>query len=229
MTPPLPGSEPFPRWGRVVAPGAWLPLIITALTWPLVPEMGTRLVGFPNVDASDTVMGLLSDPRATPAPSHSDAIYFPVGFDVLHLTLNVLDHLTGAVFDWIFPFPWSDNPWWVTVLLLNGLAGHHLGRRLEGRRRRVARGVAWLTAEPLLRETNLHHAPQAMTFWAPMYLAALLQLHEAPDHPRSLRRPPARPRGRPRGAVLLVLRPLPRPRLPAPPAGGLAAGRARAC
>lgn len=166
--------------------------LVAVLTWPLALTFGTATLGFPNVDSQDTVMlrGLVADLLTHPwdAPT-SDQIYFPVGVPVLHLTPNLLDHLTGAPFAWLLPFPWSDNLWWVTVLVCNGLAAHHLGRTVGGTEAAGwLAGVAWMTAEPLLRETNLHHAPQAMMFWAPLYLAALVQAGRETDPARQLRR-----------------------------------------
>ncbi len=169
---------------RVVAARTWAVrvlgylAVVVVLTWPLAANLGNSTLGFPNVDSQDTVMlrGLVADLLQHPwdAPV-SKRIYFPVGVPVLHLTPNLLDHLTGAPLSWLLPFPWSDNLWWVLVLLLNGLSAHHLGRKLGGSEASGwLAGLAWLSAEPLLREANLHHAPQAMTFWAPLYLSALL-------------------------------------------------------
>lgn len=169
---------------RAVAARTWVVrvlgylAVVALLTWPLALNLGTSTLGFPNVDSQDTVMlrGLVAELLQHPwdAPL-STGIYFPVGVPVLHLTPNLLDHLTGAPLAWLLPFPWSDNLWWVLVLLLNGLSAHHLGRKLGGTEAAGwLAGLAWLSAEPLLREANLHHAPQAMAFWAPLYLSALL-------------------------------------------------------
>ena len=178
--PPLPAPSAARR--RALRVAGYLALVV-AITWPLALHPASTMAGFPNVDAQDTVMlrGLLADLFLHPwqAP-HSQQIYFPTGFPVLHLTPNLLDHITAAPFVWLLPFPLADNLWWALVLLLNGLAGHHLGRTV-GRTEAAGwvAGVGWLTAEPLLREANLHHAPQAMTFFAPLYLAALVRLWQA--------------------------------------------------
>ena len=154
-----------------------------ALSWPLVLRLHTDTVGFPNVDGQDTVMlrGLVAELLTHPWDlPHSEGIYFPAGFPVLHLTPNLLDHLTGAPLAWLLPFPLSDNLWWLGVLLLNGLCAHRLGRRLGGSEAAGwLAGLGFLLSEAVVREVNLHHAPQAMVFWAPLYLDALLGLREA--------------------------------------------------
>lgn len=144
-----------------------------------------RLPGFDNVDLWDTVMlrgavaSLLGDPGQAP---WTQAVFAPSGYPILELTPNLLDHLTGAVFDALLPFPLSDGLWWLCVLTLNGLAAHALGLRLGG-----SEGAGWLGAvafalsEPIAREANLHHAPQAMAFWGPWFVLALLRLRDAPS------------------------------------------------
>ncbi len=166
---------PAPLW-RV----AGLLALIVVLTWPLAAAPGASLLGYPSIDAQDTVMlrGLVADVLAHPRDwPHTEGIYWPVGFPVMLLTPNVLDHLTAAPLVALLPFPWADNVWWVLVLLLNGLCAHRLGRHIGGSEAAGwLAGVAFLTCEPVLRESNLHHAPQAMVFWGPLYVHALLRL-----------------------------------------------------
>ncbi len=150
--------------------------------WATAPL--SSLPGFDNVDLWDTVMlrgavaELLRDPARAP---WSEAVFAPGGYPILELTPNLLDHLTGALFDLLLPFPLSDGLWWLVVLSLNGLAAHALGRKLGG-----SEGAGWLFAaafalsEPIAREANLHHAPQAMAFWGPWFVLALLRLRERP-------------------------------------------------
>ena len=65
------------------------------------------------------------------------------------------------------------------MLALNGWAAHRLGRRLGGTEAAGAlAGVAFMLSEPVAREANLHHAPQAMLFFAPLYLDCLLELRQ---------------------------------------------------
>ena len=158
--------------------------VVSLVTWPLVLEPGAVLVGFPSIDAQDTVMlrGLIADMLLHPFDwPTSGMVYWPEGYPVGLLTPNLLDHLTAAPFVWLLPFPWADNLWWVTVLVLNGLCAHRLGRTVGGSEAAGWLGaIALLTSEPVLRETNLHHAPQAMVLWGPLYLESLLRLHRAP-------------------------------------------------
>ena len=162
-------------------------LLALGMTWPLVLSPGGAYVGFANIDALDTMTlrGLIAQLSPSEAP-WTDGVFFPVGYPVLHLTPNVLDHLTGAVLDWVLPVPLSDNLWWLLVLTLNGWCAHRLGRRLgESEAAGWLCGVAFLLSEPVARETNLHHAPQAMVFWGPLYLEAVLALRAAPSARRA--------------------------------------------
>lgn len=152
-------------------------LLAVVLTWPLATSMGAALPGYPNVDALDTVglrglfTRMLADPGALPM---SDGVYFPVGYPALWLMPNVVDHLLGAPLAALLPFPLSDNVFWLAVLTGNGLAGHRLGQQLGGDHRAgLLVGVAWAVAEPTLREVNLHHAPQSIAWFGPLYLGAL--------------------------------------------------------
>ena len=153
------------------------------------PRIST--VGFPTIDSLDTITlrGLV--PAALLQGGHSDGVFAPVGFPVTLLTPNLVDHLSAAPLTALLPFPLSDAVWWWLVLAANGLAAHHLGRTVGGGHAAGAlTGVAFATSEAVLREANLHHAPQAMAFAAPMALAALWRLRASPS---------------PRGAVALGL------------------------
>lgn len=171
-----------PRWTRPLLRILGVLAVVCVVTWPLVLDPGAVLVGFPSIDAQDTVMlrGLIADLLLHPWDwPDSGMVYWPNGYPVGLLTPNLLDHVTAAPFVWLLPFPWADNLWWIAVLALNGLCAHRLGRAVGG-----SEGAGWLaamallTSEPLLRETNLHHAPQAMVFWGPLYLDALLRLRQ---------------------------------------------------
>lgn len=158
-------------------------LLALALTWPLALSLGSALPGYPNVDALDTVglrglfLRLIADPAALPM---TDGVYFPVGYPALWLMPNVVDHLLGAPFAALLSFPLSDNLFWLVVLTGNGLAGHRLGQQLGGDHRAgFVVGVAWAVAEPTLREVNLHHAPQSIAWFAPLYLGAMWRVFTA--------------------------------------------------
>jgi len=156
----------------LILPG-YLALVI-GITWPLAGSLGAALPGYPNVDATDTVMlrGLVAE-----ALRGGPTIYHPVGLDPLNLTPNLADHLLGAPLAWWLPFPLGDALWWLLALTAVGVAGHHLGRQLGGSHGAGALvGVALLTSEAVAREANLHHAPQVLAaVFAPLYLAALLR------------------------------------------------------
>ena len=157
------------------------------VTWPLALHMGDSTVGFPGVDGADTatLRGLIADWLRHPAWSGgraiSDGVYFPVGYPVFGLTPNLLDHALGAPLDWLLPFPWSDNCWWIGALTLGGLAAHRLGREAGGSEGAgLLVGVALMTSEATAREVNLHHAPQSLIFWGPLFLEAVLRLRREP-------------------------------------------------
>ncbi|MED5369576.1 MAG: hypothetical protein VX899_01055 [Myxococcota bacterium] len=163
-------------------------LLGVLLTWPLALHLNSSLPGFPNVDAADTLWlrGLVPPLLASPGqwPS-TDAVFWPQGYPVLLLTPNLMDHALGGMLAALLPFPLSDNVFWLGCLLANGLSAHHLGRTLTRSRAPLERegagwllGVGWVCSEPLLRELNLHHAPQTMAFWIPLYLAAFAQALE---------------------------------------------------
>ncbi len=169
-------SRPLPPWAGWLCAALLYVALACALTWPLVANLNGALLGFPNIDQGDTVMlrgvvaELLTHPGDFPV---STQVYFPVGFPVMHLVPNLMDHATGALLT-ALPFPLSDNLWWLLVLAANGLAAHRLGHRLGGHGAGLLLGVGWICSDALLREANVHHAPQSMSFWAPLYLDALL-------------------------------------------------------
>lgn len=177
-TPSAPSARPWLPWLGVVAAYA---VLAGGVLGPAALSPGTRAVGIPSIDSMDTaVLRALTTDAWLHGTAHTDRIYFPVGIDPFALTPNVLDHLTALPLVATLAFPLADTLWWWGVLLANGLAAHILGHRLGGDHRAGAlAGVAFLTADALLREANLHHAPQAMLAWAPLLLALLLLPREA--------------------------------------------------
>jgi len=160
-------------WAGVVLAYGAIALVILG---PVALAPGSRTVGIPSIDSMDTAMlrSLTAD-AWTALGSHTSHVYFPVGLDPFILTPNILDHLTAAPLVLALPYPLADNLWWWLTLLANGVAAHLLGWRLGGTHRAGAlTGIAFLTCDAILREANLHHAPQAMLAWAPLLLTGLL-------------------------------------------------------
>jgi hypothetical protein len=156
------------------------------MTWPMVSALETTTVGYPNVDALDTIMlrGLV--PQSL-TDSTAAWVYFPSGFPVLSMVPNLVDHLTSWPFISTFPFPVGDNLWWLLVLMANGLVGHRLGRNAgNSEAAGWMGGIMWMLCEPLLREVNLHHGPQALAITAPLYIDALLTYRRNPTVQRGL-------------------------------------------
>ena len=150
-------------------------ILVVILTWPLVYNFQSSILGYLNVDAVDTIalhgmyFGKLTDSPPT--------VFWPHEFDVGSITPNVLDHLTMIPFMWIFDFPVADNLWWTTLLVLNGVAGHWLGKLIgKSESAGFLAGSCIVMAEPLVREANLHHAPQSMVLFIPLYLGCLIHL-----------------------------------------------------
>lgn len=146
------------------------------LLGPTAQAPSTRTVGIPSIDSMDTAMlrALTADAWLS-STAETTAVFFPVGFDPFTVTPNVLDHLTALPLVLALPWPLADNIWWWLTLLTNGLAAHALGWRLtRSHSAGFLAGVAFVTSDAVLREANLHHAPQVMLAWAPLLLAALL-------------------------------------------------------
>ena len=112
---------------------------------------------------------------------HPEARFAPFGYDFAQLTPNILDHLTAYPLIALFGFPQGDNLWWFAILLANTFSAHLLGRRLGGDLGGFWAGFLILSSEQLLREVNLHHAPQAMLFFPLLYCWSLLNIEKKKD------------------------------------------------
>jgi hypothetical protein len=159
-------------------------LLAMAVSWPLASHLDTWVLGYPTIDSLDTILlrGLVSDllfenPGDLPT---TQGVYFPIGYPILHLVPNLMDHLIGGGLSRVLGFPRGDNVFWLLLIAGNGLAAHRLGLQL-GKTHSAAMlvGVAYAVSENFLREINLHHAPQALSPWAPLYLAAILRATQA--------------------------------------------------
>ena len=154
--------------------------LAVVLTWPLVLHLNDHAVGLANLDQMDTALlrGVVARMVAEPGQFvWSTELGAPVGYPARVLLPNWVDHLSGAPLVWLLPWPLSDNLWWLAVLTLNGLAAHVLGVQVGGSHRAgVLCGVAFASCDAVLREATFGHAPQAMVFWGPLYLAALLRV-----------------------------------------------------
>lgn len=172
---------------RARAPLLYLALALIVLA-RVAAAPTTSLAGFLGVDALDTAWLRALVPEALWGGGRADGVFFPEGYPALGLAPNLLDHLLAAPLVALLPFPLADNLWWLLVIWLNGLAGHRLGRVAGGSEAAGwLGGVAWMWSEPLLREANLHHAPQALSLWAPLFLAEVLLLRQTPSAARGAR------------------------------------------
>lgn len=173
---PTPHASNFGKWSRWGAIVAAYLVLVAGILRQVLEAPNTRTVGIPSIDSLDTAMlrGLVAN-AVTQGTSTTDFIYYPVGYPVWQLTPNVLDHLTALPFVLSLPFPLADNLWWWLMLSANGIAAHWMGLRVGGNHTTgLLAGVGFVTADAVLREANLHHAPQVMLAWAPILLALLL-------------------------------------------------------
>ena len=76
----------------------------------------------------------------------------------------------------LLPFPLADNLWWFTIITCH-ITSHRLGRYI-GRTELSGWStmIFWLFSESILREANLHHAPQSSLFLLPLLLEFCLRL-----------------------------------------------------
>jgi hypothetical protein len=194
MGPPaLDGALVSPRLAAARRPAliglAYLVLALVILG-PTSLAPGRAMVGYPTVDAHDTALlrGLLGELLLRPWDwPQSTGVYYPAGLPLLHFAPNLLDHALGVLPSLLLPFPYDDNLWWLGALVALGLAGHRLGEALGGLGGGFVAGVGLLMSEPLLREANLHHAPQVLFCFAPLALLALLRAADDPGLGQSRR------------------------------------------
>lgn len=160
-------------WGLVLV--AYLALAVV-LSWPLALHLSDATLGYPSPDNMDTAqlrrvvaMGLSVD-------GTSRELFPPVGYNAQALMPNLLDHWLALPLVRALPWPLADNLWWLAVLALNGVAGHAAGWALGGSHRSgVLCGVAFACAEPVLREANMGHAPQALACSGPLVVWGLVR------------------------------------------------------
>ncbi len=182
-TVPSSAPRPSPRtevlhWTAALV---WYLALACVLTWPLVVHLQDLAVGYPSPDNMDTAQLRRVVAMGLEADGTSLQLFPPVGYNARALMPNQLDHWLAAPLVRVLPWPLADNIWWLAVLTLNGLAGHLVGRSLGGSHRAgVLCGVAFACAEPILREANMGHAPQAMAFSGPLVVWALAR-SLAPD------------------------------------------------
>lgn len=180
MPSPAP-APPRPAWHPWAAVTALYAVLAGVLMGPAGAAPWRALVGLPSIDSLDTATLRALVPDAIAGGGLSVRAFFPVGFPVLGLAPNLLDHLTAAPLVAWLPFPLADNLWWWLILVANAAAAHTMGRRLGGTHGAgLLAGLAWLSCEALAREANLHHAPQAMIFAGPLLVVALISALEAP-------------------------------------------------
>ena len=130
------------------------------------PLLSSHSIGVLGVDAIDTLQlrWLFWQPEQA---------FWPMGYPIHQLAPNWLDHFSAGLL-LALPAPLGDNIWMLLMLLLNGLAAHHLGSRVSSHRWSGAAGALMLlSCEAMWREVNLQHAPQLMLFGPLMLLAEL--------------------------------------------------------
>ena len=154
---------------RFLLPLATYMLVILLIGSNIFSQLESSTLGWLGTDAMDTMSlrWLLFHPASR---------FAPVGYNFAALTPNILDHLTAYPLITLFGFPQGDNLWWFCVLLANALSAHLLGKRLGGELGGYWAGALIISSEQLLREVNLHHAPQSMLFFPLLYFWSLLRI-----------------------------------------------------
>ncbi len=144
------------------------------ISWPLALNMGDALLGTATMDQVDTAWLRLAAGRLLTGAE--TGAFAPVGYPIAAVIPNWVDHLLGAPLALLLPWPLADNLFWLLLIAANGLAGHALGRQLGGGHGAGALcGVGFALAEPVLREINASHAPQALLLFSPLFLLWLLR------------------------------------------------------
>jgi hypothetical protein len=157
-----------------------LSYIVIALVYTKGAIFKGNLHGYLTVDMADTLY--LRQEFINQITGQPLVGSYPTLPQAMGLLPNFLDHLSASAFYWL-PFPFSDNLWWLFVFVGSGTTAHYVGKQL-GKGYSVAWlcGLSWMLSEPMLREFNLFHAPQALTLLMPLYLLALIKWLEKPSN-----------------------------------------------
>ncbi len=168
-------GHPLPRRGQRW--GLWaLGYLAVALvvSWPLALHLQDGLLGTATMDQVDTAW--LRGAAARLLTGQDPGIFAPLGYPLAAVIPNWMDHLLGAPLALLLPWPLADNLFWLLVITANGLAGHALGRHAGGGHGAgLLCGLGFALCESALREINASHAPQALLFWAPLFLLFLVK------------------------------------------------------
>jgi hypothetical protein len=164
-------DRPLLRWSLLILVYLALALVIT---WPLALHMHDGLLGTPTMDQVDTAWLRLASARWL--TGQDPGIFAPLGYPLPAVVPNWMDHLLGAPLALLLPWPLADNLFWLGLIAANGLAGHALGRAVGGSDGAgLLCGLGFALCEPVLREINASHAPQALVLWSPLFLLFLLR------------------------------------------------------
>ena len=148
--------------------------VALVVSWPLALHLGDGLLGTATMDQVDTAWLRLAASRWL--TGQDPGIFAPMGYPLPAVVPNWVDHLLGAPLALALPWPIADNLFWLGIITANGLAGHALGRHLGGSHGAgLLCGLGFALSEPVLREINASHAPQALLLWAPLFLLFLLR------------------------------------------------------
>jgi hypothetical protein len=164
-------SRPLRHWSLLALGYLAVALVVS---WPLALHLGDGLLGTPTMDQVDTAWLRLAAARWL--TGQDPGIYAPLGYPLTAVVPNWVDHLVAAPLALALPWPIADNLFWLGLIAANGLAGHALGRQLGGTHGAgLLCGLGFALCEPVLREINASHAPQALLLWAPLFLLFLLR------------------------------------------------------
>jgi hypothetical protein len=164
-------SRPLWQWSLLALGYLAVALVVS---WPLALHLGDGLLGTATMDQVDTAWLRLASARWL--TGQDPGIFAPLGYPLPAVVPNWVDHLLGAPLALALPWPLADNLFWLGLIVANGLAGHALGRHVGGSHAAgLLCGLGFAISEPVLREINASHAPQALLLWAPLFLLFLLR------------------------------------------------------
>ena len=140
------------------------PIVVFVITWPLLQQLTSSVIGMVNVDLIDTVSLRSFD---------QEIGFWPFSYPFTNLQPNKIDAYSFLLFRSL-GFPLADNLWWFCILTLNGYAAHFMGHSIKGSfRDGLSCGIFFLFSETILRESTLHHAPQILVMWFPLYIGSV--------------------------------------------------------
>jgi hypothetical protein len=160
-------------------------LITLVITWPLVTQFSTRILGGGNGDATEVARNIwwMKFALQNGLPIlHQPYLGYPEGISGAWLWANPLRVFPAWLFAFFMPLPAAYN---LAVLLQWALIGwsmYYLVWKVTGQRSAAIIAGVILTAFSLLQVKVMRGHVEVLQLWAaPLYIYALLRLRQSPD------------------------------------------------